>query len=49
MLHAATLDLGVTLSVDEGEDIQVCVSLSPAATGNTDVTVSTSVTTATGG
>ena len=46
---SALLELGVTISVSEGEEIQPCVSLNPPATGDTDVTVSTSVTSATGG
>ena len=46
---SARLDLGITISVNEGEEIQPCVSLNPPATVDTDVTVSTSVTTATGG
>ena len=45
----ATLEPTLSASVDEGEELQVCVSLDPSATGNTVVTVATSVETATGG
>lgn len=45
----AILDLTPTISVSEGEEIQPCVSLNPPANGDTDVMISTSVTTATGG
>ena len=50
MINAlATLEPTLSASVNEGEELQVCVSLDPPATGNTVVTVATSVETATGG
>ena len=45
----ATLEPSISASVNEGGELQVCVSLDPPATGNTIVTVATSVETATGG
>ena len=45
----ATLEPSISASVNEGGELQVCVSLDPAATGNTVVTVATSVETATAG
>ena len=50
IIHAvATLEPAISATVNEGGELQVCVSLDPPATGNTVVTVATSVETATGG
>ena len=42
----ATLEPSLFTNVIEGGELQVCVSLDPPATGNTVVTVATSVETA---